>query len=125
MAMVLVALMAMVVMTATVPAVAMVTVTAVAMVTVMVMVTVTVMAMVTVLVMAVVTVMVGAMGNDNQESLANTILGGAINWLITMALFGVTAEFALWSSALFFCVSLTRTRIIRYYYRRKEDEDGE
>ena len=83
------------------------------------------MAMVTVLVMAVVTVMVVAMGNDNQESLANTILGGAINWLITMALFGVTAEFALWSSALFFCVSLTRTRIIRYYYRRKEDEDGE
>ena len=100
-AMVLVALMAMVVMTAPVPA--MVTVPAVVMVM----------------------VVVGAMGNDNQESLANTILGGAINWLITMALFGVTAEFALWSSALFFCVSLTRTRIIRYYYRRKEDEDGE
>lgn len=108
-AMVLVALMAMVVMTAPVPA----------------MVTVPAVVMVMVVVGAMVLIVVGAMSNDNQESLANTILGGAINWLITMALFGVTAEFALWSSALFFCVSLTRTRIIRYYYRRKEDEDGE
>ena len=60
------------------------------------------------------------MTNDNQEALANTVIGGFINWGVTMFLFGVTPEFALGSSVVFFIISLARTRIIRWYYRRKE-----
>ncbi len=57
---------------------------------------------------------------DSTEAAANVILGGVINYLLTLALFGVTMKFAVWSTAVFVAVSYCRTIIIRRYFRRLE-----
>ena len=57
---------------------------------------------------------------DSTEAATNVILGGFINYLLTLALFGVTMKFAVWSTAVFVAVSYCRTIIIRRYFRRLE-----
>ncbi len=62
------------------------------------------------------------MTNDTKETWSNTIIGGVLNCLLTQLMFGVTPTFAISTTGVFFIVSWIRCRLIRKYYRSKEDE---
>jgi hypothetical protein len=57
---------------------------------------------------------------DSTEAATNVILGGVINYLLTLALFGVTMKFAVWTTVIFIAVSYSRSLLIRRYFRRGE-----
>ncbi len=58
--------------------------------------------------------------NDLQETTVNMVLGLVINYLLTLWMFGVTKEFALGTTAVFFTCSFLRSYAVRKFYRRKE-----
>ena len=58
---------------------------------------------------------------DNIEVSTNMIAGAVINYLLTILLFGVSAEFALGTTVLFFIASYTRSIIIRRLFRKGEE----
>ena len=57
---------------------------------------------------------------DNVEVSTNMISGAVINYLLTLLLFGVSAEFALGTTAVFFIASYARSIIVRRLFRRGE-----
>jgi len=57
---------------------------------------------------------------DNCEVLTNMLAGAVINYLLTMIIFGVSAKFAIGTTALFFSVSYVRSYIIRRMFRKGE-----
>ena len=57
---------------------------------------------------------------DSTEVTVNMVLGAVINWLLTLVIFGVTPEFAIGATAIFFCVSWVRCYLIRRWFRRGE-----
>ena len=58
---------------------------------------------------------------DNLEVTTNMILGALINYLLTMLLFGVSAEFALGTTGIFFMASYARSFAVRRAFRKSED----
>jgi hypothetical protein len=58
---------------------------------------------------------------DNAEVMTSMVAGAIINWLLTMAIFGVSVEFAIGTTAIFFCVSYARSYVIRRIFRRIEE----
>ena len=59
--------------------------------------------------------------NDLKEATINMLSGMVINCMLTYFIFGVTPLFALGTSTIFFCVSWTRTYIIRRIFRYLEE----
>jgi len=57
---------------------------------------------------------------DNIEVTTNMILGAVINYLLTLLIFGVSMQFALGTTMLFFSVSYVRSYIIRRIFRKSE-----
>ena len=62
-----------------------------------------------------------SMRRDNAEVLTSMISGGVINYLLTLAIFGVSTRFALWTTLLFFAVSYCRSLVIRRLFRKGEE----
>lgn len=60
---------------------------------------------------------------DNCEVLTNMLAGAVINYLLTMIIFGVSAKFAIGTTALFFSVSYVRSYIIRRMFRKGEGNE--
>ena len=60
------------------------------------------------------------MTSDIYETNVNMILGCIINCVLTYIIFDVTPQFAMGSTAIFFCVSWTRSYYVRRYFRNKE-----
>jgi len=58
---------------------------------------------------------------DNLEVTTNMILGALINYLLTMLIFGVSAKFALGTTAIFFAASYARSFLVRRAFRKNED----
>lgn len=61
---------------------------------------------------------------DHLEATANVVIGAAINYGLVLALFGVSANKAGWTTAVFIAVSYGRTIAIRKWFRRKENGQG-
>jgi len=59
---------------------------------------------------------------DHKEAATNVILGGIINYLLTLLLFGVTAKFAVWTTLIFIIASYGRALLIRRYFRRHHEK---
>jgi O-antigen/teichoic acid export membrane protein len=59
---------------------------------------------------------------DSLEVTISMVSGSIINWLLTMAIFGVSVEFAIGTTAIFFCVSYARSYVIRRIFRRIEEK---
>jgi hypothetical protein len=57
---------------------------------------------------------------DHLEAASNVILGAVINYALVLVFFGVTAQKAVWTTAVFIAVSYGRTLTIRKWYRRRE-----
>ena len=57
---------------------------------------------------------------DHLEAASNVIIGAVINYGLVLLLFGVTAQKAGWTTAVFIAVSYGRTLMIRKWYRRRE-----
>ena len=53
-----------------------------------------------------------------KETLSDMVLGVIINYLLTLIIFGVTKEFALFATSIFFTCSFIRSYLIRRYFRR-------
>lgn len=58
---------------------------------------------------------------DNIEVSTNMISGAVINYFLTLLLFGVSVEFALGTTVLFFIASYVRSIIVRRLFRKGED----
>jgi len=58
---------------------------------------------------------------DHLEAACNVIIGAVINYGLVLLLFGVTAQKAGWTTAVFIAVSYGRTLMIRKWYRRREN----
>ena len=58
---------------------------------------------------------------DHLEAASNVIIGAVINYGLVLLLFGVTAQKAGWTTAVFIAVSYGRTLMIRKWYRRREN----
>lgn len=59
---------------------------------------------------------------DNLEITISMISGAVINYLLTLYLFGVSAEYAIGTSVVFFTCSYLRSIIIRRIFRKGEEE---
>lgn len=57
---------------------------------------------------------------DHLEAATNVILGAVINYGLTLLFFGVTAQAAAATTAVFIAVSYGRTLTIRKWYRSRE-----
>ena len=55
---------------------------------------------------------------DNLEVTTSVIVGGLINYGLTMLIFGVSHTFAAGTTILFFCVSYARSYVIRRIFRK-------
>jgi hypothetical protein len=53
-----------------------------------------------------------------KETLIDMVLGLIINYLLTLIIFGVTKEFALFATSVFFTCSFIRSYLVRRYFRR-------
>ncbi len=54
----------------------------------------------------------------HKETLVNTIGGAIINCILTYFLFDVSPEFAVGTTAIFFCVSYMRTYLVRCWFEK-------
>jgi hypothetical protein len=57
---------------------------------------------------------------DNLEVLTNMVAGALINYALTMLIFGVSAQFALGTTVVFFIASYIRSYTIRRMFRKGE-----
>ena len=62
---------------------------------------------------------------DNAEVLTSMVSGAVINWLLTLAIFGVSVEFAIGTTAIFFVCSYVRSYVIRRIFRSYEQRISE
>lgn len=60
---------------------------------------------------------------DNTEVTVNMVLGLIINYILTLLLFGVTKEFAVGTSLVFFSSSWIRSRLVRKWFRDNENKN--
>ena len=61
--------------------------------------------------------------SDIKETTVNMVLGLVINNLLTILMFGVSFNFAIGTSCIFFIVSFIRSYAVRSYYRKKEEKE--
>ena len=59
--------------------------------------------------------------NDFLETNVNMTTGMVINFTLTYFVFGVTPAFALGTTMMFFCVSWTRSYLVRKLFRHIEN----
>jgi hypothetical protein len=57
---------------------------------------------------------------DHTEVISNMICGAVINYLLTMLIFGVSAQFAIGTTVIFFIASYIRSYTIRRLFRKGE-----
>ena len=55
---------------------------------------------------------------DAAESLANAGIGLVVSWIATWYVLGYSPADSLWVTAMFFVLSFTRARALRWFFRR-------
>lgn len=61
---------------------------------------------------------------DTLEAFANAIIGLAVSWVLTLTVLGFDPVHSAWVTAMFFCASFARARVIRAVFRRLERGDN-
>ncbi len=59
---------------------------------------------------------------DHLETSTSMIVGAVLNYCLTLILFDVTATKGVWTTAIFFVISYSRTYLIRRWFRGKDNE---